>query len=344
MRISVCIPHYNRIDYLLQVLESIESQTYGNLEVIVSDDCSTDNSERVLMELTATHKLDLIYERQTQNIGYDANLRRSLELASGDFLFVLGNDDALASNTSIQELADLLAQHDCPGVVTTNYHEFGDPEIIHRRVSQTECIPGTMESALANYSCFSFVAGIGFRKDVFDDVNTNAHDGSIYAQIFLAVAAMMRGHNLLKIEIPLVAKDILTDGEKSNSYRDKIAKNWSDMTPVTGGLLQVASVLFAAIDASSSTEAETWKRRVALKLYGTTYPFWLLDYRRHGALPESIRLMRGLLPSRNRPVLQTVIGWRLWVRYITSTLIGLTFPVFIFNRIENRLYARIKAS
>lgn len=344
MRISVCIPHYNRIDYLLQVLDSIDSQTYRDLEVVVSDDCSTDESERVLSEIAGKRDSTLVYERQTKNIGYDANLRRSLELASGDFLFVLGNDDALQSDSSIQELVDLLVQHDCPGLVTTNYHEFGQPEIIHRRVSQTERIQGTMESALSNYSCFSFVAGIGFRKDVFDEVNTDAHDGSIYVQIFMAVAAMMKGHDLLKVSKPLVAKDVLMDGEKSNSYRDKIARNWSDMTPVTGGLLQVASVLFAAIDESSSSDAEEWKRRVASKLYRTTYPFWLLDYRRNGAFPESVRLMRGMLPSRHRLVLKNVTDWRLWLGYIASTLIGMTFPVFIFNRFENDLYARIKGS
>ena len=344
MTISVCIPHYNRIDYLLQVLDSIDSQTYRDLEVVVSDDCSTDESERVLSEIAGKSDSTLVYERQTKNIGYDANLRRSLELASGDFLFVLGNDDALASDSSIQELVDLLVLHECPGLVTTNYQEFGQPDIIHRRVSHTECIPGTIESALANYSCFSFVAGIGFRRDVFEEVNTSEHDGSIYVQIFMAVAAMMTGHDLLKISKPLVAKDVLMEGEKSNSYRDKIARTWSDMTPVTGGLLQVASVLFAAIDASSSSNAEKWKRRVALKLYKTTYPFWLLDYRRNGALPESVRLMRGMMPSRHRLVLKNVTDWRLWLRYIASTLIGLTFPIFIFNRIENGLYARIKGS
>ena len=51
-----------------------------------------------------------------------------------------------------------------------------------------------------NYSCFSFVAGIGFRRDVFQEVNTVDHDGSIYVQIYMAVIAMLKGYELLKIE------------------------------------------------------------------------------------------------------------------------------------------------
>ena len=344
MKISICIPHYNRIHYLLQVLESIASQTYTDLEVVVSDDCSSDDSQKILTDYKKISPLELVYERQDNNIGYDANLRRSLELGSGDFLFVLGNDDALTRDTSIQNLVDLLNRHDSPGLVTTNYQEFSEPELIHRRVSETNCVQGTMESALSNYSCFSFVAGIGFRKDVFDEVNTSAFDGSIYVQIYMAVAAMMRGHDLLKIADPLVAKDVLMNGEKSNSYRDKIARNWSDLSPVNAGLPQVADVLFAAIDGSSTSKSLFYKKQVALKLYRTTYPFWLLDYRRHGAFPESLRLVRGLLPSNNRRTLKQVFGFRLWLQSFSSTIVGLFFPIPLFNRIENWLYARIKSS
>ena len=146
---------------------------------------------------------------------------------------------------------------------------------------------------------------------------------------------------MLKIEIPLVAKDILTDGEKSNLSRQN-CQALVRHDPCHWGLLQVASVLFAAIDASSSTEAETWKRRWP-SLYGTTYPFWFW-ITGDTELFQNPFVDARLVAKPKSPVLQTVIGWRLWVRYITSTLIGLTFPVFIFNRIENRLYARIKAS
>ena len=93
MKISLCIPHYNRIEFLQVVLDSIAAQTYQDLEVIVSDDCSSDDSERI--DVNEDLRVPLIYERQKSNIGYDANLRRSMELASGDYLFVLGNDDAL---------------------------------------------------------------------------------------------------------------------------------------------------------------------------------------------------------------------------------------------------------
>ena len=45
MLISICIPHYNRAEYLIKVLDTIKDQTYKNIEVVISDDCSKDDSQ-----------------------------------------------------------------------------------------------------------------------------------------------------------------------------------------------------------------------------------------------------------------------------------------------------------
>ena len=44
MKISICIPHYNRIEYLLKSLAFIEKQTYDNVEIVISDDNSSDDT------------------------------------------------------------------------------------------------------------------------------------------------------------------------------------------------------------------------------------------------------------------------------------------------------------
>ena len=98
-------------------MASIAEQTYKNIEVVVSDDCSTDDSERVLSSIQASFPFPLVYERQISNIGYDANLRRSLELATGDYLFVLGNDDALVDHQSIDELVSFISRAGSPGLL-----------------------------------------------------------------------------------------------------------------------------------------------------------------------------------------------------------------------------------
>ena len=67
-------------------------------------------------------------------------------------------------------------------------------------------------------------------------MNTVDHTGPSMCR-YMAVMAMLKGYELLKIEKPLVAKDVTLHSEKSNSYRDKIQRNWSgDLSPVTGGM------------------------------------------------------------------------------------------------------------
>ena len=80
-----------------------------------------------------------------------------------------------------------------------------------------------------------------------------------FMQIYMAVMAMLRGHELLKIEKPLVAKDVTLSGEKSNSYRDNIQRSWKgDLSAVTGGMPQVIDVFFDAIDRSNVDDALLW--------------------------------------------------------------------------------------
>ena len=116
--------------------------------------------------MQASFPFPLVYERQISN-GYDANLRRSLELATGDYLFVLGNDDALVDHQSIDELVSFISRAGRPGLLTCNYREYSDESIVYRRVLEESLVSGTIEAAMNSYSCFSFVAGIGFRRDVF---------------------------------------------------------------------------------------------------------------------------------------------------------------------------------
>jgi glycosyltransferase involved in cell wall biosynthesis len=342
MKISVCIPQYNRIEYLLVVLKSIAAQTYKNVEVTISDDCSTDNSESSIAAFIDSTTLPIIYERQKSNIGYDANLRRSLELATGDYLFILGNDDAFADQESLETLVQQLSINNNPGVAVTNYAEFSDPQIVYRRVQDTMLVSGN-QAAVRNYSCFSFVAGICFRRDVFHKVNTTKHDGSIYVQIYLAVAALLSGEKLLKISNPLVVKDVVLNDQKSNSYRDKIARNFKDLSPVDGGLPQVISVVFDAIDVSNSDDKASLQHEVLRRIYLTTYPYWLLDYRRNGALPEAIRLSRGLLPRRVEKKISGVRSLKTRLYYAFATITGLLFPVVIFSIVERKLYALLKS-
>ena len=85
-----------------------------------------------------------------------------------------------------------------------------------------------------------------------------------------------------------------------------------------------------------------WKQAMVAKIYSTTYPFWLLYYRRNKALPEAFRLMKGMRPVSNREVLGPALTQKLKLIYFRSTIGGLLFPLKLFNRMEGWLYSKFK--
>jgi glycosyltransferase involved in cell wall biosynthesis len=93
--VTIAIPTYNRADrYLGQALESALNQTYQNIEIIVSDNCSTDNTEHLVKAFKDSR---IRYFKQPRNIGADPNWNFCLRQARGVY-FLLLQDDELIDN------------------------------------------------------------------------------------------------------------------------------------------------------------------------------------------------------------------------------------------------------
>ncbi len=92
--ISVLIPNYNYAKYVGAAVESALAQTYPNVEVVVSDNCSTDGAWELLNERFGEHPRVRL-NRNATNIGMARNFDRLLELARGEFVLCLSSDDFL---------------------------------------------------------------------------------------------------------------------------------------------------------------------------------------------------------------------------------------------------------
>jgi glycosyltransferase involved in cell wall biosynthesis len=89
--VTIGIPTYNRADaYLRQTLESALAQTYPNLEIIVSDNCSTDDT-KALVEGYSDPRVR--YFRQERNIAPNDNFNFALTMAKGEYFLMLHDDD-----------------------------------------------------------------------------------------------------------------------------------------------------------------------------------------------------------------------------------------------------------
>jgi glycosyltransferase involved in cell wall biosynthesis len=91
--VTIAIPTYNRADgYLKEALQSALDQTYPNLEIIVSDNCSSDNTESIMKTFSDRR---LRYTRHKKNIGASNNFNYCLQKAKGAYFLLLHDDDLI---------------------------------------------------------------------------------------------------------------------------------------------------------------------------------------------------------------------------------------------------------
>ena len=94
--ISIIIPIYNTAKYLPNCLDSIVNQTYKNLEIILIDDGSTDNSYKIAAEYAKKDsRIKLIYQKNT---GQSAARNHGIKLATGEYISFIDSDDQIAKD------------------------------------------------------------------------------------------------------------------------------------------------------------------------------------------------------------------------------------------------------
>lgn len=92
--VSVIVPNYNHAAYLRERLDTIYNQTYSNIEVILLDDCSTDNSCDILMEYAEQYadKTRVVFNET--NVGHVfRQWNKGLSLAKGELIWIAESDD-----------------------------------------------------------------------------------------------------------------------------------------------------------------------------------------------------------------------------------------------------------
>jgi hypothetical protein len=95
-RVTVCIPLYNHAEEVAEALDSIAGQDFDAFDVLIHDDCSTDDSANRVVEFSEAHpELPLRLVRRSVNAGLPAGRNRMLDLARGEYVLMLDSDNEL---------------------------------------------------------------------------------------------------------------------------------------------------------------------------------------------------------------------------------------------------------
>lgn len=106
VKLSICITTFNRAGFIGATLDSIFSQIQGHCEVVIVDGASTDNTEEVVSAYTQRFE-NLRYIKQPINQGIDRDYDRTIQLARGEYCWLMTDDDLLKPGAISRVLAEL---------------------------------------------------------------------------------------------------------------------------------------------------------------------------------------------------------------------------------------------
>ena len=126
MMISFCIPVYNAKEYLKPCIESIYTQNITDFEIICIDDCSTDGSYKLLLNLSAIYP-ELVVKRNETNMGISCSRNLALEMSRGKYVWFVDADDLLIPDTARLYLS--IAEKESADAVLGSLVSFNDGSV-----------------------------------------------------------------------------------------------------------------------------------------------------------------------------------------------------------------------
>lgn len=120
--VSVLMPCYNVEKYVEESMNSILNQTYTNLQIVAINDCSTDNTGRILNKLAEQDSRILVVENQ-ENLKLIKTLNKGIALCDGEFIARMDADD-ISLPTRIEKEVEFLQQYTDHDIVSTLFWAF----------------------------------------------------------------------------------------------------------------------------------------------------------------------------------------------------------------------------
>ena len=167
--ISVIVPIYNTELYLKRCLDSIIKQTYKNLEIILVDDGSTDNSLKICNEYKAKDKRIKVYHKKNEGLSSTRNY--GMKKACGNYLFFIDSDDFMSLDI-IEFLYNSLKENQAD-IVTCKHHDVLNNQIIEE-ISINNSYLCNNEQALAKLlyqkDCSTNTWAKLYKKELFNNI------------------------------------------------------------------------------------------------------------------------------------------------------------------------------
>ena len=295
VRLSVCIPAFNRPRELRELLDSIAAQDYPHFDVVISEDASPERAAiRAVVDAYQPALGGRIrYFENPENLGYDANFRQLIRRATGDFCFIMGNDDLVAPG-ALATVAGAIRRTPEAGVVLRSYAYFRDrPEAfttIARYYPDELRFPPGPDTVGLFYRRAASMSGLVLRRADALALETDRYDGRLWYQMHLVANLLMRRPGVIVPEVLAYyregnRKEFGTSARERGRFTPGEAHDIAEALRLLEGTLVIAR----GVDAAHGTDVY---RRVRRDL--ARHSFHTFAHHGEQSAREYLRLYRGL--------------------------------------------------
>lgn len=242
IKLSICIPTYNRSGYLRQAIKSIIDQIdEGNrdiVEIAISDNCSIDDTDEMMNQLmNENQSLNIVYSKAESNLGPDRNYLRAVSIASGEYCWFLGSDDMIADG-SLKRLLDVINEGHTVLISDRYNARFEDMKIIGK---ERFFRPDLQEDTVFSFAnekdwdfylnrcsslggLFSYLSSIVVNRERWNQIESeeyNSFIGSAYVHVAVILKMLKQTNDttLKYLKKPIAVNRTGNDSFLSNAYQ-----------------------------------------------------------------------------------------------------------------------------
>ncbi len=187
-KFTVILVSYNNFRYIFEALDSIFQQTYSNIQLIISDDCSSDFNRDKVQRYVARHAkcniCDLIINVNKKNLGTVKHLEEMHKLCTGELIIALAADDAFADAQVLERLANAYVQSNKEIKVITSQLAMCGTKLKDRKslyIAEDDiCLINSGDSSRLleelSYRCIMPSSGTAIAPDVYTQIGTLSDD------------------------------------------------------------------------------------------------------------------------------------------------------------------------
>lgn len=207
IRLSICIATLNRAAFIGETLESIISQATEQVEIVIVDGASSDNTEQVVDTFRQRFPA-LRYFRQEKNMGVDRDFNRAVELASGEYCWLFPDDDLLKPGAIQTILSESCRGYEAIIVNAEVRNSDFSSLIEERRLRITKnrvYKPDQAECFFADTASYlSFIGGVVIKRDSWLAREKERYFGSLFVHVGVIFQQPFPG-DILVIAEPLIS-------------------------------------------------------------------------------------------------------------------------------------------